>query len=97
MKVISIKTYRVLKEREREEKAYRVKLLAMDKSHLLQELLRYHESYQRDPHDINVTLRGQHLMDVLSQRAHLDELQDLAREFQNKLKVRLYNQLQNMQ
>lgn len=95
MKVINLKTYRVLKERERQEQKYRQKLLTMSKPDLLQELLNYHESYVRDPHDINVTLRGQHLMDILEQRAELRELQELSREFQEKLKIRLYRQLQN--
>ena len=68
----------------------------MSKPELLQELLNYHEAYLRDPHDLNATLRGQHLMDVLESRAHLTELQDLAREFQGKLKTRLYQQMQNL-
>jgi hypothetical protein len=68
----------------------------MSKADLLQELLNYHESYQRDPHDIGVTLRGQHLLDILEQRAELAELQDLAREFQGKLKARLYAQMQRL-
>ena|SRR5690348_12319181 len=96
MKVINLKTYRVLKERQKQELLYRHQLLGMDKAHLLQELLNYHESYLRDPHDVNVTIRGQHLMDVLEARAELRDLQELSREFQHKLKVRLYEQLQNL-
>lgn len=68
----------------------------MNKPELLQELLNYHESYQRDPHDVSVTLRGQHLMNVLEDRALLTDLQDLARDFQLKLKTRLYKQMQNL-
>lgn len=94
MKVIQLKTYRVFRDRKRAELDYRNRLLTMEKPELLQELLNYHESYQRDPHDISVTIRGQHLMDVLEQRAELTELQELSREFQNKLKARLRRQLQ---
>lgn len=96
MKVINLKTYRVFKERSRESMEYRLRLLTMSKPDLLAELLKYHEAYQRDPHDIAVTLRGQHLMDVLEQRAELAELQELSREFQHKLKVRLYDQMQRL-
>ena len=96
MNIVNLKTYRVLMERKAQEMAYRHSLLVMDKPALLQELLNYHESYQRDPHDISITLRGQHLMEVLEQRAELGELQELSREFQNKLKVRLYQQLQKL-
>lgn len=96
MNVINLKTYRVFKERQRQELAYRHQLLAMSKPELLQELLNYHEFYQRDPHDINVTIRGQHLMDILESRAELAELQELSREFQHKLKVRLYQQMQGL-
>jgi len=94
MNVINLKTYKILRERERAEIHYRHRLMGMKKHELLQELLNYHESYQRDPHDVNVTIRGQHLMEVLEQRAELRELQDLSREFQAKLKARLYAQLQ---
>ena len=69
---------RVLKERAQEEQRYRHKVMGMQKHELLAELLKYTESYQRDPHDINVTLRGQHLMDVLEERAELRDLQELA-------------------
>lgn len=96
MKVINLKTYKVLKDQSKQELVYRHKLMAMSKAELLQELLNYHESYQRDPYDISITLRGQHLMDVLEARSHLSDLQDLAREFQIKLKTRLYHQMQNL-
>ena len=96
MKVINIKTYRVFKQRVALEAQYRHSLLKMGKAELLQELMNYHESYQRDPHDIGVTLRGQHLMDVLEARAELNELRELSREFQVKLKTRLYAQMQSM-
>ena len=96
MKIINIKTYRVLKERKAQEQTYRQRLLTMDKAQLLQELLNYHDSYQKDPHNINVTLRGQHLMEILEQRAELNELQELSKDFQAKLKTRLYQQLQRL-
>ncbi|MBI3558275.1 MAG: hypothetical protein HY074_18565 [Deltaproteobacteria bacterium] len=96
MKVINMKTYRVFKQRVALEARYRHSLLKMGKAELLQELLNYHECYQRDPHDIGVTLRGQHLMDVLEDRAELAELQELSREFQVKLKTRLYEQMQSI-
>lgn len=97
MKVINLKTYRVLKDRKREELAYRHQLLTMSKIDLLQELLRYHESYQLDPHDVRITLRGQHLLEVLEQRAELAELQELAREFNAKLDARLARQLRTQE
>lgn len=96
MKIVNIKTYRVLKDRQNQEFAYRLSLSKMDKAQLLQELLNYHDRYQRDPHDVNVTIRAQHLMEVLEERAELKELQDLSREFQNKLKMRLYEQMQSL-
>ncbi|MEW6056243.1 MAG: hypothetical protein AB1540_06485 [Bdellovibrionota bacterium] len=96
MNVVYLKTHRVLKERQKEAAAYRVALLAMDKTQLLQELLAYHELYQRDPHDIMVTLRGQHLMDVLEERAELKDLQELSQEFQAKLQTRLDEQLKQI-
>lgn len=96
MKVVQLKTYQVLKERQQQAMTYRHRLTQMSKPELLQELLNYHESYMRDPNDVNATLRGQHLMDVLEGRAHLGELQELAREFQGKLKTRLYQQMQNL-
>lgn len=96
MKVINLKTFRVLKKQKREGLAYRHRIMGMQKPELLQELLSYHESYQKDPHDIRVTIRGQHLMDVLEARAELRELQELAREFQSKLKARYRSQLQRM-
>jgi len=96
VKVINMKTYRVFKQRVALEAQYRHSLLKMGKAELLQELLNYHESYQRDPHDIGVTIRGQHLMDILEDRAELAELQDLSREFQVKLKTRLYQQMQSI-
>lgn len=96
MKVVNIKTYQVLKSRQKQEMVYRYSLQKMNKAELLQELLNYHESYQRDPHDINVTLRGQHLMEILEARAELTDLKDLSREFQDKLQVRLYKQMQKI-
>ncbi len=96
MNVLNLRTYRILKERQRQSMAYRFSLSQMDKAQLLQELLAHHDSYQRDPHDINVTLKGQHLMEVLEGRAELTELQSLSREFQAKLQTRLYKQIQNL-
>ena len=46
------------------------------------------------PTDIGSTVRAQHLMEILEERAELTELQELSREFRAKLKVRLYEQLQ---
>jgi hypothetical protein len=94
--VINIKTYQVLKRHQNQELRYKHSLMKMDKVALLQELLHYHEAYQHDPFDINVTIRGQMLMEILEERAELSELQELSREFQEKLKVRLYQQLQNL-
>lgn len=96
MNVINIKTYKVLRERQKQEIHYRHRLMGMKKHELLQELLNYHESYQRDPHDVNVTIRGQHLMEILEDRAELRELQELSREFQAKLRARLYDQIQKI-
>ena len=96
MTVINIKTYRVLKEQTKQEQTYRHGLSKLGKAELLQELLNYHESFQRSPHDMRITLRGQYLMEVLEARAELSELKDLSREFQHKLKTRLYAQMQAM-
>lgn len=96
MKIINIKTYRAFKQRKALEAGYQHSLIKMDKAELLQELLSYNEAYQRDPNDIGITIRGQHLMEVLEERAELAELQELSRDFQTKLKTRLYQQIQAM-
>ncbi len=75
---------------------YRLELLKLSKFDLLQELLKQHEGYIRDPKNPENTLRGQHLLEVLEQRADLSEMRELAQELSKKLKIRLYQQMQQM-
>lgn len=93
MKIINIKTYRVFRERAKEQKEYLDSLLKMAKPDLLQELLTYHETYRKDPYNIEVTIRGQMLIEVLEKRADLKELQELLEELQIRLEQRLNSQL----
>ncbi len=67
--------------------------MRMDKAALLEELLIYHEAYQKDPNNMHTTIRAQMIMEVLESKALLTELKELAQEFNYKLKGRLYDQL----
>ena len=71
--------------------AYRVK--QMNKPQLLEELMRYHESFKSHPGDVDNTIRGQLLMKTLEERSELKELRELAKDFSIKLRKRLETQL----
>lgn len=91
-----LETFKLLKDLKAKDEPYRKQLLLMDKTELLCELLRYDDAYRKNPLDLRITLRGQHLMDVLEQRAELTELKDLAQDFNIKLQKRYNHQIQKI-
>lgn len=93
MKIIDIQKYRSFTEERRAAELYRAQMTKLPKSELLLELIRYHEQFINNPSDVKATLQGQALMDILEQRAELNELKDLSREFRAKLNQRLQAQL----
>lgn len=93
MNVVSLKKYRQMKQEVTGLSIYKEKLVKMPKIDLLQELLRYHEDYMKNPLDLQATLRGKMLLEVMESRAELPELQVLTRSFRKKLADRLASQL----
>lgn len=91
--VIDFKTYRALQTLREQAKPYRFRIEQMDKANLLIELLHYHELYNNNPDDVSLTIRAEQLMEVLEERAELNELRELSREFHTKLRGRLRQQL----
>lgn len=93
MNVVSIKKYREFQGQMVEARVYRARIEVMPKVELLEELLKYHEDFLKDSKDLQATLRGQQLMDVLEARAELSELKELSQDFRRKLQARLARQL----
>jgi hypothetical protein len=96
MKIIELKKYKTLRDKKNVASIYRLKIEKMDKPALLVELLNYNDHYRKDPNDLEATLKAQALMDVLERRAELNELKELSQEFNQKLKTRLYKQIQDI-
>ncbi len=95
-KVYSFSAFKKVQDRKREQTSYYLRLKQMDKAHLLQELIKYNDDFKNNPKDIDATIRGEYILSVLNERAELNELRTLANEFQRKLKLRLYEQMQNL-
>ncbi len=93
MNIVSLKKYRELQGHMVGVRVYRAKIEKLPKVELLEELLRYHEDFMKNPRDVEATLRGQQLMDVLEGRAELTELKALSTDFKRKLTARLALQL----
>ncbi len=93
MNVVSLKKYRDLQGQMVGVRVYRAKIEKLPKVELLEELLKYHEDFMKNPKDVEATLRGQQLMDVLEGRAELSELKALSADFRRKLTDRLALQL----
>ena len=93
MNVVSLKKYRELQGQMVEARVYRARIEALPKVELLEELLKYHGDFLKDSRDLQATLRGQQLMDVLEARAELSELRELSQDFRRKLQRRLALQL----
>ena len=94
--VVSLAAHRFLKLRKGEETEYAMKIEKLEKSELLQELLRYDDTVKRHPSNMQAVLRAQMLMELLESRAELTELRELAVEYKRKLATRLYAQVQNI-
>ena len=92
--VFSFEKFQKLRAAKNAEHAFRTRIEKMEKAELLQEMLNNHDSFLKNPGDIQLTVRAQHIVTVLEQRAELKELQELSRTLSNKLKIRLYSQLQ---
>lgn len=92
--VVSLAAYRLLRQRKSAETGYARQIRRLEKTELLQELLRYDHVVKCDPSDFQATLRAQMLMELLETRAELTELRELAVEYKRKLAARLYAQVQ---
>jgi len=90
---VDLGVFRALRESRAKESQLKEELRQVDKTTLLAELLHYNTRYTKAPGDITLTLRMKAVMDILEERAELEQLRDLSREFHAKLDRRLKSQL----
>ena len=93
MKIVDLNVFRAMKNHVEKKSNFKKIFHSMQKAELLQELIQYNDRYMKDPSDIDLTIRTQVLMEVLEERAELNELRELSQQFNEKLSKRLSEQL----
>ncbi len=94
MKVISLRKYKIMQQSHIAVSIYKQKIQKLEKIELLNELLKYHEDYMKNPTNLEATLRGKALLEVMEERAELTELKTLSKSFRQKIEARLARQLE---
>lgn len=94
--VVSLKSYRELKDNEREELTYRARILCMSKVELLEEMVRFQEE-RKTIGELTPTLmiQGRHLFSELEKQADTQELKILSRSYRRHLEYELQHMKQN--
>jgi len=88
--VISLRAYKVLKESEEEELAYRARILSLNKLELLEEMVNFQEERSKRGRLTSVMMtRGKYLFRALEEVADTQELKILARSYRRHLEYEL--------
>jgi hypothetical protein len=88
--VVSLQAARELKQAEKDDYAYRAKILSMDKLQLLEEMVRFQEERsQRGELTPAMMLRGKILFRALEDTAETQELRLLTRSYRRHLEFEL--------
>ncbi len=88
--VISLRSYKALRETDAEDLAYRARILSMSKVELLEEMVRFQE--ERKGHatlPVSLMLRGRYLFQALEETADSQELKILSRSYRRHLDYEL--------
>ncbi len=88
--VISLRSYKALRETDAEDLAYRARILSMSKVELLEEMVRFQE--ERKSHatlPVSLMQRGRYLFQALEDSADSQELKILSRSYRRHLDYEL--------
>lgn len=88
--VISLRSFKALKETNEEELAYHAKILSMSKVELLEEMVRFQEE-RKTLGVLNhpMMIKGRHLFKALEENADSQELKILSRSYRRHLDYEL--------
>ncbi|RYZ74102.1 MAG: hypothetical protein EOP09_00930 [Proteobacteria bacterium] len=88
--VISLRAFKVLKQTEEEELAYRARILSLNKLELLEEMVNFQEERsERGYLTSQMMTRGKYLFKSLEEVADTQELKILARSYRRHLEHEL--------
>lgn len=84
--VISIRSFKALRDQDNEELAYRARILSMSKVELLEEMVRFQEERKSlGTLTPSMMRRGRHLFRALEESADSQELKILSRSYRRHL------------
>ncbi len=96
MQVIDFQVARVIRDKKKSEEKFRTQASRLPKPELLQAMLTQDEVLKLNPMNIQATIRAQILLELLENKAELNQLREVASEYKRKLALRLYSQIKGI-
>ncbi len=95
--VVSLETFRKIRNAEKEDLAYQALILSMSKTELLDEMVRFQEERSRlGQLTLPLMVRGKYLFKALEEQAETQELRNLTRSYRRHLEYEMDTMLKQV-